>query len=852
MFLIDASSSMQVNIDAVRQGMPLFVDQIAAKKTDAQYGVVLFGAVATEVVLDWTPSATLARDVIKQVIAGNGNNFTREPYNLIHFDHDCKHTNGCGTRESTFEAIRMVLGRAKNNTFIRHPMSQTALLSGGITWRMGAERYIFLVTDEDSDCPFYDVNRYFDGPTQQCTTPGFIGSDNDGTYQPTKFFGSDSAWPNLPNPWQQEVVDTAKAIYDGRGHVSMFVKPTNGRTRPQFGDPSFAVQVQNIDFSNFSAAGTLALLRSSGLNNSLQALTLALQINDPLVADDLRIFDTRNITSPNVVDNFFKEVAKTIVNACFGRKRQMANCQLNYCDVDGTRQCRSDPRCDAGAKNCDNCKIPDGNKTLCVFDGAANPKNKCQICSFYRSQTTWSDGCDDRDDCTLDECVYDAASMSNKCVHSDLCTPQCGRCAIEDKDGTHCFGAGTINERNPCEQCDPLNGVPVNESCVFGNFTSFSQCQSYNWWSPIVPPPAGKNCKQTACKKGTLDCDCLDGFCAPPGNGSAVECAAGKCVLLAPATPAPPTPLPPACDETRRGEVNCLCFNNGTCASPSVVFCLDQNKTTEKCIVCPGCSPPAGTLGNPCRPSNHPYIATVGECDSPLVCQLGICAMRTAQPTPAPACTPGTAACQCLPNEQCTNSASTLNTTNELICVSNVCQPIGCLRGEKSCRCRPGNVCDGELLCDLGTNRCRDCRAGEVNCVCREDNTCDGKLVCAPDGRCLDTCSLPSPQKCCVPGSAGCVCKTGNQCLSQLQCTAFGICRAPEDDDDPCHSACRSKAIECAFGPLMCSCDGGALNLVCRKQPPVTMSTDPEVITAASTTALALASLLVALSLAFF
>jgi hypothetical protein len=592
---------MQVNIDAVRQGMPLFVDQIAAKKTDAMYGVVLIGAVATEVVLDWTPSAVLARDVIKQVIAGNGNDFTREPNNLIHFDHDCKHTGNCGTRESNFEALRMVLGKAKNNTFIRHPRSQTALLSGGIVWRPGAERYVFLVTDEDSDCPFYDINRYFDGPTQQCTTPGYINSDNDGTYQPTKFFTTDAAWPALPNPWQQEVVDTAKAIYEARGHVSMFVKPTNGRTRPQFGDPSFSSQVMGLDFSNFSANGTLAALRANGWGNSLQALTLALQLNDSAVADDVRLFDTRNITSPNVVDNFFKEVAKTIVNACFGRKReskrQMANCQLNYCDIDGTRQCRSDPRCDASARNCDNCRIPDGNTTLCVFDGAANPKNKCQICSFYRSQTTWSDGCDDRDDCTLDECVFDAASNANKCVHSDLCTPQCGRCEIRDRDGSFCVGYGTINERNPCEQCDPNNGVPVNESCAFGNFTSFSECQSFNWWSPIEPPPAGKNCKQTACKKGTLDCDCLDGFCAPATNGSAVECAAGKCVLSAPPTPAPPTPVPPLCDDSRRGEVSCLCFANGTCTSPSVVFCLDHTKVTEKCIVCPGCSPPAGTLG---------------------------------------------------------------------------------------------------------------------------------------------------------------------------------------------------------------------------------------------------------------
>ena len=47
---------MQQNIDAVRAGMPTFVTQIAAKKTDARFAVVLFGAIAAEVILDWTPS----------------------------------------------------------------------------------------------------------------------------------------------------------------------------------------------------------------------------------------------------------------------------------------------------------------------------------------------------------------------------------------------------------------------------------------------------------------------------------------------------------------------------------------------------------------------------------------------------------------------------------------------------------------------------------------------------------------------------------------------------------------------------------------------------------------------------
>jgi Mg-chelatase subunit ChlD len=61
-FVIDCSSSMQQNIDAVRAGMPSFVSQIQAKKTDAQFAVVLFGATAAEVILDWTASVSIDDD----------------------------------------------------------------------------------------------------------------------------------------------------------------------------------------------------------------------------------------------------------------------------------------------------------------------------------------------------------------------------------------------------------------------------------------------------------------------------------------------------------------------------------------------------------------------------------------------------------------------------------------------------------------------------------------------------------------------------------------------------------------------------------------------------------------------
>jgi hypothetical protein len=866
-FLIDGSSSMQANIDAVRQGMPVFVDQIAAKKTDAMYSVVVF-ALEPEVVLDWTPSALLARDVIKQVIAGNGNYFTRDPKNVVHFDHDCKHTNNCGTREASFEALRMVLGKAANNTFARHPESQTAKEFGkGLPFRPGAERYVFLVTDEDNDCPFHDVNRYFDGPTQQCTTPGFVVSDNDGTYQPTRFFTNNAAWPTVPNPWQKEVVATARAIYDSRAHVSIFCNPANGRTLPQFGNPALAFQAMNADFSNFSAPQTLSRLVAGNFSRSLQALTLELQLADSAVADDMRLFDVRNITSPNVVDNFFKEVAKTIVSACFGKKRQQANCQLNYCDIDGDKKCRSDPRCDATSLQCDNCRIPGpSNTTLCVFDGAANPRNRCQICSYYRSvaaRTAWSDGCDDRDDCTEDSCVVDPISGANKCQYKDLCTPQCGRCLIQAKSGVRCVGFGEISDTNPCEQCDPLNGEPTAASCAAGNFTSANECQSFNWWSPIVPPPVGKMCKQSSCKLGTLGCDCLDGFCASPAaNGSEVICSATACVLAPPITPAPITPAPPACSDARRGELDCKCFTNGTCASPAVVFCLDQDKATEQCILCNGCGPPAGSVGFPCRPSNHPYFAAVGECDGALSCVFGICTARTPAPTPAPTCAPGTVDCACGANGTCINSAAVAGLADELLCSgpagARQCRPRGCAVGKLNCGCATAATssngtttapCEGELQCDATTNRCRNCKAGELFCECLADLTCQGALACTQERRCIDTCTLPGAQKCCTAKAPGCLCSGRNECDSGLVCSNFGLCKPADAVEDPCAGACRAKVGECEFGPLMCSCNAnGVVNVVCRTKPITDApSTDGEVITAAVSLHVPLAALLLLL-----
>ena len=76
---------MQANIDAVRIGFPAFVDQIARKKVDAVYHVVLFGGLP-ESVLDASPNGDTTRDVLKQVISGGPNDFARAPNTLVHLN----------------------------------------------------------------------------------------------------------------------------------------------------------------------------------------------------------------------------------------------------------------------------------------------------------------------------------------------------------------------------------------------------------------------------------------------------------------------------------------------------------------------------------------------------------------------------------------------------------------------------------------------------------------------------------------------------------------------------------------------------------------------------------------------
>ena len=825
--------------------MPQFVTQIEAKKTDARYAVVLY-AMEPEVILDWSVDGDKAREVMAQIIAGNGNNFLRPPFTLTHFDHDCKHTVGCGTREPAFEALRMVLGRAENNTFSRHPQTKTAPLTGaGINWRPAAEKYVFLVTDEDSDCPYYDVNRFSSTvwPYDQCSGPGHIVSDNDKSYQPTRFVENNTVWPIDKMPWALESTATADAIVSTGAHVSIFARPTNGLTLGQIGDPTNRTQVQKLDFSDFNPQATLDRLRSNGYGRSLQAQVLQAQLNLGVPAD-MRLFDTNAILSPNVVDNFFKEVVRSIKSACFGRKRDVdsslldthryaegllrdgllplplprggdaarkraINCQINFCDFDAN-QCRATPRCDEMSMDCDNCIIPDpqGGDDICVFDGQVNPANNCQVCNYFTAPNQWLDACDDRDPCTDDTCVPGPDGV-NVCKHVDKCTPQCGKCQIGDQ----CVSSGIVNLSNRCYMCNPIEGQTDEDGCALAGITDMSQCFSYNAWTKIDPPPENvPGCQ--ACEPGTLNCTCDVGdFCTSPFMGNVVTCQDGNCLIETTPAPTPAPPPTPAPCLGEAGDVDCPCLANSTCTVPTLAICA-----YGRCELCQFNCHLHGKLDERCRFVNHPLFEEKGACDDGLMCEGIFCVPATEPPaTPAPTpCSLGAGGCPCRADGSCDEPLYCDETTE-------TCQAYACELGSNGCFCGGENMdqCSGELTCDRLTKKCRQCLVGEEHCRCQAGGRCTGgasTLVCA-SGRCIDTCKLPPPQTCCRAGDLHCVCDNGRCADPGVECSIYDFCDPAAEAQDPCVKACRALVRQCEHGALSCSCDSGKPEVDCHTEP---------------------------------
>lgn len=259
-FIIDASSSMSDEIAAVKNGLGNFVANLDTSEVDARFAIVLFGD-APEIILDFTTDQAIteaAFDVISVsgAVPGVQNNHNLNP-------------------EAGLEAIRIVLNSANTNWIARDHVGG----SGPLAFRPDARKNLILVTDENSDLPFYVTNRM----SGQTTTepPGVLTA-----------------------PWQAEVDATAQAVIANNAFVNLLINPSATPSRNQFGDP--ASSVSNTNFLNFNPAATLANLISAGYGNSLEAQVLAAGLVG-------RSFNITSVNTTNFIANFFAAKVEEIV-----------------------------------------------------------------------------------------------------------------------------------------------------------------------------------------------------------------------------------------------------------------------------------------------------------------------------------------------------------------------------------------------------------------------------------------------------------------------------------------------------------------------------------------------------------
>jgi hypothetical protein len=259
LFLLDASASMGPEIAAVKDGLSSAVSEIEASYHDAEYAVALYSAFP-ELILGFTGNSTLVLNVL-DAISVTG------PVAGLHGDHS-------GDPEAALETIRMSLGSAVMNTF---STGSAVPPETELVFREEAEHVLILVTDEDSDQPYYSANRYADQTTTEPPSP-FPTNPDDG--------------------WFKEVYDTAQAVTTNEVKLYLLMNDGDSPSANQFGNPDLAVQ--NPDYSGFNAAATLANLQANGLQDCLQARVLA-------AGGHTRLFNINDITNPGVMYNIILE-----------------------------------------------------------------------------------------------------------------------------------------------------------------------------------------------------------------------------------------------------------------------------------------------------------------------------------------------------------------------------------------------------------------------------------------------------------------------------------------------------------------------------------------------------------------
>lgn len=250
-FVIDATASMADKITAFKNGLSSFFTIADMNSIDAQYCIVLYGN-HPELIMEFTADTNSVVDVMNSINCSGA-------VPDLHADHN-------GNPNAALEAIRIILENAVDNTLVTGPNIPSGY---EFAFRERARKSLILLTDEDSDRPYFEFNR-------------FIGQDAE---EPPDI---------LTAQWQAEVDATANAATNNNAFISMMVNRTDNPSKHQYGDSN--LQVQDPDFSNFNPNMTLQSLLNAGLGNCLQARLL----DSNLIS---RCFSILDVDSPGAVCN---------------------------------------------------------------------------------------------------------------------------------------------------------------------------------------------------------------------------------------------------------------------------------------------------------------------------------------------------------------------------------------------------------------------------------------------------------------------------------------------------------------------------------------------------------------------
>lgn len=408
--------------------------------------------------------------------------------------------------------------------------------------------------------------------------------------------------------------------------------------------------------------------------------------------------------------------------------------------------------------------------------------------------------------CSGADCAQAEGAADALPCNPDLseCGVPCAGCSIAGE----CVGAGSVNEDNACQICDPARSAVEWSNNDDGSCDDGLFCTLEDRCTQGACAGTRRECDDSVACNGVSVCDEMADACSPPENqcgaGGLCDVGTGACVNTC-----------PGCN------IGGVCLTSGAeqAGNPCQVCDPGRSSTSYSAAVGKACGAAAGTCSQQdtcdatgsCQPNHLPAGTACGNptsntCNQPDVCDgNGACSQRlAANGTP---CEDGLF---CTVGDQCSggNCTGAARTCEDGISCNGVSQ---C--DEAADRCTAGaDQCGANARCDTATRACVGTCAGcLIGGACVQSaarqagNPC---MVCVPS-RSATAFSIVEGNPCsggtcnssgqCVECSSDANCGDGNACNGLERCVA-GQCQpgstfpCPSPDPTNCQATCQSNS----------------------------------------------------------